>query len=86
MGCGSKKCAFKKGEGRCRNPKRRTFSLEATGINVEATLHHIFGLKLQWYTNENYQQVEYMTKAVGFFCKSRDEQNSIFTFINNSLR
>jgi predicted metal-binding protein len=86
MGCGSKRCAFKSGENICKQPKRRTFSLEATGINVAETLKSTFGIELQWYNKENYQHVEYMIKVVGFFCKSSEQQAQVIQLINNLFR
>jgi predicted metal-binding protein len=67
-GCGSRRCAYKEGVKKCRFPQKRTFSLEATGINVEKTLKDVFDLELEWYNRSNFRQVSYLTKAVGFFC------------------
>lgn len=81
MGCGNKKCSFKSGENICKNPQKRTFSLEATGVDVEATLANIFDLKLQWYKNKNYNEVQYMAKSIGLFVDSKEKQ----TLIHESL-
>lgn len=76
MGCSSK-CNFKKGENYCLNPKRRTYSLEATGVNVEKTLKEQFNVKLQWYNRENYREVDYMVKVIGFFYNNKSLHNII---------
>ncbi|MDD2498353.1 MAG: DUF2284 domain-containing protein [Desulfitobacteriaceae bacterium] len=81
MGCGNKKCSFKSGEDFCKNPQKRTFSLEATGVDVEATLANLFGLKLQWYKNKNYNEVQYMAKSIGVFVDSKEKQ----TLLHESL-
>lgn len=85
MGCGSKKCSFKSGGNICRNPDKRTFSLEATGINVQVTIKNVFDIVLQWYNKNNYSEVEYMTKVIGFFCTSEYYQTKIFNIIPDSL-
>lgn len=77
MGCGQKKCNFKLGNNFCKNPDRRTFSLEASGVDVEASLKIIFNIELQWYDKFNYEAVEHMTKAIGLFCKTEDRQVNI---------
>ncbi len=81
MGCGNKKCSFKSGEYFCKNPQKRTFSLEATGVDVEATISNLFNLKLQWYKTNNYNEVEYMVKSIGLFTTSKEKQ----TLIHESL-
>lgn len=81
MGCGNKKCNFKNEEGFCANPPKRTFSLEATGVDVEATVANIFDVKLQWYKNNNYNEVQYMVKSIGLFVDSKEKQ----TLMNESL-
>jgi predicted metal-binding protein len=82
MGCGNKKCSFKSGEGFCKNPQKRTFSLESTGVDVEATIAQLFNLKLQWYKNTNYNEVQYMVKSIGLFADLKEKQ----TLIHQSLR
>ena len=84
MGCRSK-CNFKKGENTCLKPERRTFSLEATGINVERTLKEQFDITLQWYNKENYQEIDYMVKAIGLFYKNREYDQKIDQFFLNYL-
>ncbi len=86
MGCGNKRCNFKSGEDVCKNPHKRTFSLEATGVDVEATLTNIFDLKLQWYKNKNYNEVQYMAKSIGLFVDSKEKQTLIHESLRNCLQ
>lgn len=51
MGCTGVKCNYKLGNEYCKNPQKRTYSMEATGINVEQTLFNNLNIKLQWYRN-----------------------------------
>ncbi|MGI6649759.1 MAG: DUF2284 domain-containing protein [Bacillota bacterium] len=81
MGCGNKKCNFKLGNNFCANPDRRTFSLEACGVDVEASLKKIFNIELQWYNKSNYNTVEHMTKAIALLCKNHAQQAEL----SNSL-
>jgi len=76
MGCGEQKCSFTRGEKYCRNPKRRTFAIGATGVETARLLNDVFGIELQWHTDNN-NEVECITKAMGFFCKNREIQNKI---------
>jgi predicted metal-binding protein len=88
MGC-SKKCSFKLGENICRNPKKRTFSLEATGVNVEKTLKNEFGIELQWYNKENYRDIDFMVKSIGLFYADKEISQKIenrFIEYLNSLK
>ena len=88
MGC-SKKCSFKLGENICRNPKKRTFSLEATGVNVEKTLKNEFGIELQWYNKENYTDIDFMVKSIGLFYADKEINQKIenrFIKYLNSLK
>ncbi len=85
MGCGNRKCSFKEGNSICRNPQKRTFSLEATGINAELTVKKLFGIDMQWYNRHNYNDVEFMTKVIGFFAYSVKTQENIFNHIMEYL-
>ncbi|NMB40547.1 MAG: DUF2284 domain-containing protein [Firmicutes bacterium] len=84
-GCGNRKCAFKEGMRKCRFPRKRTFSLEATGVNVEKTLKNVFGIKLEWYNRNNFRQVSYLTKAIGFFCCSPVIRDKVHTYLNQGF-
>lgn len=77
MGCGSWKCSLKQGENRCRFPEKRTYSLEATGIHVVKTLEELFDLELEWYNHNNYREIKYMTKAIGFFCVDEETREEV---------
>ncbi|MDK2888442.1 MAG: hypothetical protein PWP72_1320 [Thermoanaerobacter sp.] len=82
MGCGGKKCNFKLGLDSCRNPHRRTFSMEATGINVVETIKKLFGIKLYWYSKGN-TDIPYMLKCIAVFPgKESREDLSLSLLIN----
>ncbi|SCM82416.1 conserved hypothetical protein [uncultured Sporomusa sp.] len=63
MGCPGKKCSFKLGEAVCRNPIRRTYSMEATGINVVETVKRNFDINMYWY-KKGKTDVPYMLKVI----------------------
>ena len=73
MGCPGKKCAFKLGLEQCRNPKKRTFSMEATGINVVKTVKNVFDLDLYWY-KKGITDIPYMLKCMVYFPKKDQEK------------
>ncbi|KUG02837.1 hypothetical protein ASZ90_019770 [hydrocarbon metagenome] len=75
MGCGLLPCSFLKGDVYCRNPQRRTFAIGATGVEAVPLLQSVFGINLEWY--ENQQEVNCITKTMGFFCRERSIQNQI---------
>lgn len=74
---GCKKCNFKLGYDFCKQPDKRTFSMEATGIDVVQTLRKAFGVELQWYNKENFRQVEYMIKAIGILTKTNEQSQLV---------
>jgi len=81
MGCPGKKCAFKLGLEECRNPKRRTFSMEATGINVVKTVKDSFGFDLHWY-KKGKTDIPYMMKCMVFFPEqNKGEIDSVLEII-----
>jgi len=84
-GCDIQECSFKLGESYCRYPERRTYSIGATGVDVSSTLKNVFGIELQWYTEDTYDRVEYITKMVGFFCQQFHMQNQVLDSIVNCL-
>lgn len=63
MGCTGKKCNFKLGINSCRNPHKRTFSMEATGVNVVATVKKLFGIEFFWYSKGR-TDIPYMLKCM----------------------
>ena len=63
--CRPKRCAVKQGK-KCRNPSRRTYSLEATGVLVTQLMKNCFGIELQWWRREDPSFVpDFMLKAIG---------------------
>lgn len=62
MGCHGKKCAIKEGKP-CRYPNKRTFSMEATGIDVVQTVQNIFQRRFFWYTKGN-NNIPYLMKCI----------------------
>lgn len=68
MGCPGKKCGFKLQEKKCRNPRSRTYSMEACGINVVKTTLNVFNIKTYWY-KKGYLDVPYMIKVMAYFPK-----------------
>lgn len=70
MGCPGKKCGFKTNAAHCLNPKKRTFSLEATGIDVAKSIWKIAREKLHWYKKGDVN-VPYMLKCICFFPSSK---------------
>ncbi|MDD4239543.1 MAG: DUF2284 domain-containing protein [Desulfotomaculaceae bacterium] len=82
MGCVGKKCNFKLGLDFCRNPHKRTFSMEATGINVVETIKKLFNIELYWYSKGN-TDVPYMFKCIAVFPgKVIDKNVSVPLLIN----
>jgi len=86
MGCDNKKCSFKVGEQFCRNPLKRTYSLEATGVDVQATIANLFGFNLQWYRKNNYNDVEFMAKSIGLFSTTPLEAKNVHNCIIQCLQ
>ena len=74
MGCPGKKCNFKLGNNHCRNPKKRTYSLEATGINVVETVKKQLGFDMYWY-KPGKTDIPYMLKCIAWFPKSDEKAN-----------
>jgi predicted metal-binding protein len=69
MGCPGKKCNFKLGQEYCRNPSKRTFSMEAAGIDVVDSVKRLFDLPMYWYTPGN-TNVPYMLKCIAVLPKT----------------
>ncbi|WP_049755838.1 DUF2284 domain-containing protein [Desulforamulus reducens] len=66
MGCPGKKCNYKLGHKFCRNPQKRTYSMEATGINVVETLKKTTGIEMFWY-KKGQTDIPYMLKCIAYF-------------------
>lgn len=71
MGCPGKKCNFKLGNSFCRSPEKRTYSMEATGINVVETVKKHFKLDMYWYSPGKVD-IPYMLKCIAFIPKQDD--------------
>lgn len=84
MGCPGKRCSFKLGEEVCRNPGKRTYSMEATGINVVETVNAAFGIPFHWYTKRN-TDIPYMLKCIAFIPKEKIEDKVFKDFLCQSL-
>lgn len=69
LGCPGRKCNFKLGKNFCRNPEKRTFSMEAVGINVVETVKKHLQLEMYWYSPGRIV-VPYMLKCIAFFPKN----------------
>jgi predicted metal-binding protein len=81
MGCPGKKCNFKVGKNYCRNPKKRTFSMEATGINVVDTVSKLFGFEMHWYSKGKLD-VPYMLKCIAIFPRELVDLKILFDILN----
>lgn len=66
MGCPGQKCNFKIGRNFCRNPQKRTYSMESTGINVIETLKKQCNIISFWYSKGKFD-VPYMVKCIAYF-------------------
>lgn len=75
MGCVGKKCNFKLGLNNCRNPHKRTFSMEATGINVVATIKKLFETEIYWYSSGK-TDIPYMLKCIAIL-PDREAVNNV---------
>lgn len=86
MGCTGKKCNFKNGLNYCVNPDKRTFSMEATGINVCKTVHENMGINFYWYKKGEKLDIP-LTKCCLFAFNTNitdDEFCSLFLKLNKS--
>lgn len=84
MGCPGKKCTFKLGLDQCRNPHLRTYSMEATGINVVKTVKNVFGDSMYWYRKGNFD-VPYMLKCVAFIPNQPIDRDQLDDIIHEVL-
>lgn len=80
MGCTGKKCSYKLKEP-CRNPQKRTFSMEATGINVVKTVWNNMHERFYWYTRTNLS-VPYLMKAILLIFPQYQEKGEIEQYLN----
>jgi len=67
-GCRPSRCTTIRGK-KCRLPKKRTFSMEAVGVDCDE-LHKVFyGEHLPWYYRGTSKIPSYMTRYIGIFPK-----------------
>jgi predicted metal-binding protein len=84
MGCPGKKCGFKTDSRSCHNPQRRTYSLEATGIDVVGSLWKLARENFYWY-KKGVTDIPYMLKCIGFFPSNSllIKENHLIDVLNN---
>ena len=66
MGCVPKHCTVIKGSS-CEHPDRRTFSMEAVGVDCDAIHVDLYGECLPWYYQRTSKIPLYMTRYTGIF-------------------
>lgn len=83
-GCAAKHCTVIRGE-RCVRPKKRTFSMEATGVDCDELHKRFYGEYLPWYYKGTAKIPTYMTRYIGIFPKdsSEDVLSVVEEFIRN---
>lgn len=72
--------------GKCSQPLKRRYSMEATGINVEATLKEYLGVQLLWYKKGSGILPEYITRACGILTNmsKKDCDKTLFKAMEES--
>ena len=83
MGCHGKKCSYKLQEP-CRNPQRRTFSMESTGINVVKTVRETMQETFHWYTKSN-PNIPYLMKAILLVFPGEQDRGEVDSFFDGLL-
>lgn len=84
MGCHGKKCSLKEGH-TCRYPDKRTFSMEATGIDVVQTVQNVFYRRFHWYTKSN-TNIPYLMKCILLYSsKDKIDQATIEQYLLHGL-
>lgn len=66
VGCHPKHCTVIKGQP-CKTPKRRTFSMEAVGVDCDAVHEMIYEECLPWYYKGTNKIPSYITRYIGLF-------------------
>lgn len=80
-GCGNKKCAVKD-EKKCRNPLKRTFSLESTGVIVTDVAERFLGCELYWWNKKDINYIPpYMTKIVAVIGNQPIDNSEILSIL-----
>jgi hypothetical protein len=64
-GCPGRKCAVTDQHASCRNPGRRTYSMEGTGIDVVSTVERTLQMQIHWYSA--HRDVPYLAKVGAVF-------------------
>lgn len=85
LGCRGKKCNFKLGENYCRNPLRRSYSMESTGIDVEKTVKNTFDIDLKWYKKLDIKEVDYMLKCFAVIPREEVTEEKFFGILIENL-
>lgn len=84
--CRPKRCAVKD-DMPCRNPQKRTFSLEATGVLVTDMMRDVFHIELQWWQRNNSLHIpDYMIKVVGLKGTDFVERGCVHEIIEDTLK
>ena len=65
-GCRPSRCTVIRGE-KCRLPKKRTFSMEAVGVDCDELHKMFYGEQLPWYYKGTSKIPAYMTRYIGIF-------------------
>jgi predicted metal-binding protein len=81
-GCGRKRCAKKEGK-ECRQPSKRTFSLESTGVIVSDVTKSFLGFNLFWWDKNKLDYLPpYMVKIVGISSNHEIDNSEILGVLN----
>jgi len=65
-GCRPSRCTVIRGE-KCKLPKKRTFSMEAVGVDCDELHKMFYGEHLPWYYRGTSKIPSYMTRYIGIF-------------------
>lgn len=68
-GCRPKECTVIS-EGYCKAPKKRNFSMEATGVDCDELQHMLYGEYLPWYYGGTKKLPTYLSRYAATFCES----------------
>lgn len=66
MGCKPQKCLVRKGQ-KCKHPEKRTYSMEAVGVDCDWLHYELYGEFLPWYYHGTSKIPAYMTRYIGIF-------------------
>ena len=76
-----KPCLCKEGKP-CKHPKKRRYSLESTGINVDYLAEKYFNKKLLWYDSKLGKSPEYTCVVSALFCSKDNFEALEMAFID----